>query len=146
MPCIMTSSVPRDTIGWKKSSLLVQDDKKSKMCGKALGVGWWMESLGELPYPLNYSTHWHCTTILGTVLCILYTGTMCGKAESVSWWKKSLGKSQDQNPRGRRPRGFWPRDFIHYDTPKAFPHIFILLSSRTSKEGFLALPPNPTCP
>ena len=39
------------------------------------------------------------------------------------------------------PKGFWPRDFprdsIHHDTPKAFPHIFILLSSRTSKEGFL---------
>ena len=39
------------------------------------------------------------------------------------------------------PKGFWRRDFlrdsIHHDTPKAFPHIFILLSSRTSKEGLL---------
>ena len=35
-----------------------------------------------------------------------------------------------------RPRDF-PRDSIHHDTPKAFPHIFILSSSRTSKEGFL---------
>ena len=31
-----------------------------------------------------------------------------------------------------------PRDSIHHDTPKAFPHIFILLTSRTSKEGFLS--------
>ena len=41
------------------------------------------------------------------------------------------------------PEGFWPRDFprdsIHHDTPKAFPHIFILLSSRTSKEEFLSV-------
>ena len=39
-------------------------------------------------------------------------------------------------------RIFWPRDFpsdsIHHDSPKAFPHIFILLSSRTSKEEFIA--------
>ena len=41
--------------------------------------------------------------------------------------------------------GQFPRDSIHHHTPKAFPHIFILSSSRTSKEGFLALPPNP-CP
>ena len=53
---------------------------------------------------------------------------------------KSLGKSQGQNPRGRRPEGFWPKDFprdsIHHDTPKAFPHTFILQSSRTSILGF----------
>ena len=40
------------------------------------------------------------------------------------------------------PKGFWPRDFprdsIHNDTRKAFPHTFILSSSRTSKEGFLS--------
>ena len=33
-----------------------------------------------------------------------------------------------------------PRDSIHHVTAKAFSHIFILLSSGTSKEGFLALP------
>ena len=31
----------------------------------------------------------------------------------------------------------FPRKSIHHDTPKAFPHILILLSSRTSEEGFL---------
>ena len=81
---------------------------------------------------------------------IQYSVTMCGKAEGVSWWMESLGKSQGKNPRGRRPQGFWPwdfpRDFIHHDTPNAFPHIFILLSSWISKEGFLSLLPNPTCP
>ena len=30
------------------------------------------------------------------------------------------------------------RDSIHNDTPKAFTHILILLSSRTSKERFLS--------
>ena len=35
-----------------------------------------------------------------------------------------------------RPRDF-PRDSIQHDTPKAFPHIFILSSSQTSEEGFL---------
>ena len=34
------------------------------------------------------------------------------------------------------PRDF-PRDSIYHDTPKVFPHFFILKSSRTSKEGFL---------
>ena len=51
--------------------------------------------------------------------------------------------------RGWGPKGFWPRDLlrrcIHYDTPKAFPYNVILLASRTSKEGFLSLAPNPTC-
>ena len=41
---------------------------------------------------------------------------------------ESLGRSQGQ--------GFWPRDFlrdsIHHDTPKAFPHNVIILSSQTS--------------
>ena len=41
------------------------------------------------------------------------TGTMWGKAKGVSW---SLGKSQV----------FHLRDSIPHDTPKAFPHIFIL--------------------
>ena len=36
---------------------------------------------------------------------------MCGKAEAVGWWMESLGKFQGQNPRGRRPTGFWPQDF-----------------------------------
>ena len=53
--------------------------------------------------------------------------TMCGKSEGVSWWMESLGKSQSQNSRGCRPRGFWlwdfPRDFIHHDTPRLF-HTF----------------------
>ena len=34
--------------------------------------------------------------------------------------------------------GVFPRDSIHHDTSKAFPHIFILLSSWSSKEGFLS--------
>ena len=44
-------------------------------------------------------------------------------------------------PKPEGPERVWPRDFlrdsIHHDTPKAFPHIFILSTSRTSKEGFL---------
>ena len=39
------------------------------------------------------------------------------------------------------PEGFWLWDFlrdsIRRDTPKACPHILILISSRTRKEGFL---------
>ena len=31
----------------KNPSLLVRDDARLKMCGKALGVSWWMQSLGE---------------------------------------------------------------------------------------------------
>ena len=38
-----------------------------------------------------------------------------------------------------------PRHSIHHDTPKAFPYNVILSASRTSKEGFLSLAPNPTC-
>ena len=44
-------------------------------------------------------------------------------------------------PVGLLARGFWPQDFLRdsiHDTPKVFPHIFILLSSRTSKHGFLS--------
>ena len=41
-----------------------------------------------------------------------------------------------------RPQGFWTQDFqrdsIHRDTLRVCPHIFILLSSRTSKEGFFS--------
>ena len=37
-----------------------------------------------------------------------------------------LGRSQGQNPRGRRPRRFWPQDLlrhnIHHDTSKVFFH------------------------
>ena len=65
---------------------------------------------------------------------------MSRKVEGVSWWLESLGKSQGQNPRGASPEGFWPRDTIHHDTPKAFPHIFIISSSRTGKEGILSVP------
>ena len=38
--------------------------------------------------------------------------------------------------RGFGPKDI-PRDYICHDTPKAFPHIFIILSSQTSKEEFL---------
>ena len=38
-----------------------------------------------------------------------------------------------------------PRHSIHYDTPKAFQYNVIISASRTSKEGFLSLAPNPTC-
>ena len=38
-----------------------------------------------------------------------------------------------------------PRHSIHHDTPNAFPYNVILSASRTSKEGFLSLAPNPTC-
>ena len=31
----------------KNHSLLVRDDERMKMCGKAFGVSWWMESLGR---------------------------------------------------------------------------------------------------
>ena len=47
-----------------------------------------------------------------------------------------------------KPEGFGCRNSIHHDTPKAFPHIFILLSFRTSKEGFLSangVPRNTSC-
>ena len=44
-----SSGVPRDTIGKRNSSLLVRDDKRMNMCEKALGVSWWMESLGKSP-------------------------------------------------------------------------------------------------
>ena len=51
------------------------------------------------------------------------------------------GEVPRPKPEGRRPKDFWlrdfPRDSIHIDTPKAFPNIFILSSSWTSKEGFL---------
>ena len=54
---------------------------------------------------------------------------------------ESLGKSQRRNLRGRRPQGFWPRDFlrdaIHHDTPKAFPHILILFPPGPVKRDFL---------
>ena len=52
------------------------------------------------------------------------SGTLFGKAEGVEWWIESLRKSQGQNLRVCRPRGFWlrdSRDYIHHPTPKAFP-------------------------
>ena len=48
-------------------------------------------------------------------------------------------------PKPKKPqaRGFLPQDFlrdnIYSDKSKAFPHIFILLSSWTRQEGFLSL-------
>ena len=47
MPSPFFSGVPRETIGKRNPSLLVRDDKRMKMCRKALGVSWWMESLGK---------------------------------------------------------------------------------------------------
>ena len=51
-----------------------------------------------------------------------------------------LGRSQGQNPRGRRPRGSWPRDLpghnIHHDTSKAFSYKVIIIATWTSKDGF----------
>ena len=53
-----------------------------------------------------------------------------------------LGRSQGQNPRGHRPRRFWPRDpprhNIHHDTSKVFSYNVIIIASRTNKEGFLS--------
>ena len=40
MPSPFSSGVPRDTIGKRNPSLLVWDDERLKMCGKALGVSW----------------------------------------------------------------------------------------------------------
>ena len=56
-------------------------------------------------------------------------------------WIPSGGpKAKTQGATG--PKGFLLRDFpmdsIHHDTPKAYPHIFILLSFLNSKEGFLS--------
>ena len=85
--------------------------------------------------------------IVHSVHFTLYIEAIFGKAEGVLWLMEFLGKCSGQNQRGRRPKGFWPRDFprdsTHHDTPNAFPltmihpMLFILLSSRTSKEGFL---------
>ena len=47
MPSSFSSGVPRDTIERRNPCLLVRDDKRMKMCGKALGVSWWMQSLGK---------------------------------------------------------------------------------------------------
>ena len=53
-----------------------------------------------------------------------------------------LGRSLGQNPRGRRPQGFWPRDLlrhnIHHDISKVFSYNVIIIASRTYKEGFLS--------
>ena len=43
----LTMVLPRESIIWKKSYILARDAKIMKMCGKALGVSWWMESLGK---------------------------------------------------------------------------------------------------
>ena len=40
MPTKFSSGVPRDSIGKRNLSLLVRDDERMKMCGKALGVSW----------------------------------------------------------------------------------------------------------
>ena len=53
-----------------------------------------------------------------------------------------LGRSQGQNPRGRRPRGFGPRDLprhnIHHGTSKVFSLNVIVIATQTNKEGFLS--------
>ena len=48
-PSPFSSGVPRDTIGKRNPSLLDRYDERMKMCGKALGVSWSMESLGQKP-------------------------------------------------------------------------------------------------
>ena len=50
-----------------------------------------------------------------------------------------------EGPQGLCPWTF-PRDCINHDTPKVFPHIFILASSQTRKEGFLSLESKHTFP
>ena len=47
MPSPFSTGFPRGTIEKRNPSLLVRDDKRMKMCGKALGVSWWMQSLGK---------------------------------------------------------------------------------------------------
>ena len=73
--------------------------------------------------------------------------------------EKPRGQSSEWSPQGSPnaktrgavgPEGFgrgtFPRDSNHNPTPKAFPYYVILWSPLTSKEGFLSLHPNPTCP
>ena len=72
-------------------------------------------------------------------------GTLFGKAEWVSWWMEYLGRFQGQKPKGRRTKGFWPkdlpRDSIHHDSlSKVFPYNIISFSSQTStsREEFIS--------
>ena len=50
---------------------------------------------------------------------------------------ESLGKSQGQNLEGFG-HGTSPRDSIHHEMRKVFPHILILSSFWTSEEGYLS--------
>ena len=49
--CSIKNPHNREEVGFGANegnpSLLVWDDKRMKMCGKALGVSWWMQSLGK---------------------------------------------------------------------------------------------------
>ena len=41
----LTMILPRNSIGWRKFHILARDAKRMKMCGKSLGVSWWIDSL-----------------------------------------------------------------------------------------------------
>ena len=43
----LTMILPRESIGWKKSLFTSTRGQKMKLCGKALSVSWWIESLGK---------------------------------------------------------------------------------------------------
>ena len=47
MVYIFTMLLPRGSIGWKKSHILARDAKRMTLCGKAMGLSWWMVSLGR---------------------------------------------------------------------------------------------------
>ena len=47
MPSPFSNGVPRDYIGWNKSLFASPGLPRMKMCGRALGLSWWMESFGK---------------------------------------------------------------------------------------------------
>ena len=55
---------------------------------------------------------------------VAITMTFYEKTLEGPWWMLCLGRSRGQNPRGLRPRGFWPWDLprhnIHHGTSSAF--------------------------
>ena len=48
-------------------------------------------------------------------------GTLFEKDKEVSWWMLCLRRSQGQNPRGRRPQGFWLRGISWGRSPRETP-------------------------
>ena len=44
---ILTMILPRGSIGWRKSHILARDAKIMTLYDKALGLSWWIESLGR---------------------------------------------------------------------------------------------------